>query len=101
MAKKEDDKILFAWIATFFTIIGFIIALLTKKDDEYVMFYAKQGLVIFLISIIASILSWIPIIGWVLWVFALILWAMSWINALSGELKNTWIIGDLAEKIKL
>jgi len=101
MAQEDDNRTLFAWLATFFTIIGFIIAMVTKKDDKYVMFYAKQGLVLFLVFVAASIISWIPVVGWVFWAFTIILWAMAWINALSGEEKNTWLIGDLAEKIKL
>ncbi|MEK6817360.1 MAG: hypothetical protein AABX80_01030, partial [Nanoarchaeota archaeon] len=98
----KDDKIIFAWLATFFTIIGFLIAILLKKDDKYVMFYAKQGLILFIGQIIIWLLS--GIFGWIkypLWIFLAILWAMAWINALSGEQKNTWLIGDLAEKIKL
>ena len=101
MTKKNNDKIIFERLAAFFTMIGFLIAILLKRDDKYVMFYAKQGLVLFLASIAASIISWIPVIGWLFGIFVFILWAMTWINALSGEQKNTWLIGDLAEKIKL
>ena len=100
--KKSDDKIIFAWIASFFTIIGFLIALLTKKDDNYVMFYAKQGLVLFIgqiiILICSGIFSWMTKILWIFWA---ILWIISWINALSGEKRNSFVVGDLAEKIKI
>ena len=101
MTKKESDSILFAWLATFFTIIGFLIGILSKKEDKYAMFYAKQGVVLFLFSIGAGILSWIPFIGWIFWALTIVIWALAWINALSGEKRNTWIIGDLANKIKL
>ena len=46
--KKINDKKLHAFLASFFTIIGFIIALILWKDDKYVMFYAKQGLILFI-----------------------------------------------------
>ena len=98
----KDDKIIFAWLATFFTIIGFLIAIILKRDDKYVMFYAKQGLILFIGEIIIWLLS--GIFGKLIilfWIFLAILWAMAWINSLSGEQKNTWLIGDLAEKIKL
>ena len=98
----KDDKIIFAWLATFFTIIGFLIAIILKRDDKYVMFYAKQGLILFIGQIIIWLLS--GIFGKLIilfWIFLAILWAMAWINSLSGEQKNTWLIGDLAEKIKL
>lgn len=103
--KKEDETRIFAFLATFLTIIGFIIALLSKRYDKYVMFYAKQGLVLFIIQIIASGARILPLIGKmtsvVIWVIFLICWILSWINALSGEMKNTFIVGNFAKKIRL
>ena len=105
-SRKQDDKKLFAFLAAFFTIVGFIIALVLKKEDKYVMFYAKQGLVIFIGWLIVWAVGIIPIIGKfvlgpILLILLLILWVITWINALSGEQKKTFIIGDLAEKIKV
>ena len=100
--KDKDEKILFAFLATFFTVIGFLIALVLKRNDKYVMFYAKQGLVLFIGQLLIAALS--PILflmSPILWVFWIILWVIAWINALSGEKKNTFLIGDLAEKIKI
>ena len=104
-SKKQDDQKLFAFLATFFTIIGFIIALALKKDDKYIMYYAKIGLVLFIGQIIIIILSAIPIIGTfvlgpILWIVWLIAWLISWIYALSGEQKSIPIISSIAEKIK-
>ena len=103
-SKKSGSKI-FAWLATFLTIIGFIIALLARRDDEYVMYYAKQGLVLFIGQVIIwFVSSWAlfgSIIGPVLWVFWFILWLIAWINALSGEKKETWLVQDIAKKIRL
>lgn len=103
---KQDEKKLFAFIASFFTILGFIIALILKKKDKYVMFYAKQGLILFIGQIFISILHSLPIIGWfilgpLLWILWVIVWVITWINSLSGQQKKTIIIGDLAQKIKL
>jgi uncharacterized membrane protein len=104
-ANKKDDSKVFAFIAAFFTIIGFLIAIILKKDDKYVMYYAKQGLVLFIAAVIICIVAWIPIMGgiiaWILWVCLAILWIVTWIYSLSGEMKKTWLISDLAEKIKM
>jgi uncharacterized membrane protein len=107
-SSKSDSKT-FAFLATFLSIVGFIIALLTKKEDKYVMFYAKQSLVLFIAiiigAIIRAILIWIPIIGpiinVVICVFLAILWIMSWIYALSGEEKEIPYIGKYARKLNL
>lgn len=104
--RKQDDSKLFAFLAVFFTIIGFIIAILVKRENKYVMFYAKQGLVLFIGQIAIGILSAIPILGWfilgpLLWIFWFIIWIIAWVNAISGQMKQTPIIHLIAEKIKL
>jgi len=103
--KKDSDTQLFAFLATFLSIVGFIIALVAKKDDRYVMFYAKQSLVIFIVSIFAGIIAVIPLFGWVaspvLSVIAFVFWVISWIYALSGEEKDVPIVGEYARKIKV
>jgi len=44
MAKKGDDSKLFAFLAVFLAVIGFIIALAVKKNDKYVMIMRSRGL---------------------------------------------------------
>ncbi len=106
---KDNDKTLFAFLATFLSIIGFIIALITKRDDKYVMYYAKQSLVIFVIGAIAGFLvlfiKWIPIMGtlinFALSILIFIIWLLSWLYALSGEEKYIPFVSDWAEKVNL
>lgn len=101
-SSKKEDKILFAFLGTFFTVIGFVIALILKKQDKYIMFYAKQGLVLFIGQVIIVVVS--PFLFFIVpfvWIFWIVLWIIAWVNSLSGEMKNTFLIGDLAEKIKI
>ena len=108
MVKRKDDKLIYAFLATFLGIIGFILVLILRKKDKYVMHYAKQSLVIFLIGVIAGVLqmffSWIPIIGWIiklaLNLLILGLWIISWVYALSGEMKDIPFVADYSEKLK-
>jgi len=108
-SEKNNDNKLFAFLATFLSIIGFIIALITKKDNKYVMYYAKQSLVIFIIAIIAAfasaIVGWIPFLGQiislVLNAMVVVAWVLSWIFALSGEQKRIPFVSDWAKKIDL
>lgn len=109
MASREvEEGKIFAFLATFLTIIGFIIVLLTKKDNKYAMYYAKQGLVLFIAAVGVWVAAWIlvfiPIIGWlamiVLDIILFVLWIISWIYALSGEMKPVPLIGKYAEKFK-
>lgn len=109
MAKKgseKGDRKLFAFLGVFLTVIGYIIALATKKDDDYVMFYAKQGLVLFIAWIIiwaVSFIFWfIPFIGWVvmalLYLAMVLLWVVGMIYSVSGEKKYIPVIGKFADK---
>lgn len=103
--KINDESKIFAFLATFFSIIGFIIVLIAKKEDKYVMYYAKQSLVIFIVFIIGSIISIIPLIGWIIGpiilLIEIILWIFSWIYSLSGETKETPLIGKYARNINI
>jgi uncharacterized membrane protein len=110
MAKKDDsDTKLFAFLGVFLTLIGFIIVLLTKKEDKYAMYYAKQGLILFIAWVIAwvvmMIFAFVPVLGWIidvlLWILLVVLWVIGIIYSLSGEQKPIPVIGALAEKIKL
>lgn len=98
---KKDNSKAFAWLAVFLGIIGFIIAILVKRDDNYVMYYAKQSLVLFIAAVILGLIFLIPILGWILgiigFILYLILWIIGWVYALSGEMKEIPLIGKFAE----
>jgi len=91
----EENKLLAAlsylWILS-------IIFLLVKKDSAFVQFHAKQGLVLFIVSIILWI---IPIIGWLLNLVVLVLIIVGFIQALSGKAYKIPGVSQLAEKINL
>ncbi|MBT4936200.1 hypothetical protein HOL21_00995 [Candidatus Woesearchaeota archaeon] len=101
----EEGKV-FAFLGIFLTIIGFFIVLLAKKDNKYAMFYAKQGLVLFIAYVIVAVLGMIPFIGWfIIWpvgyLLLLIFWIIGIVYSLSGEEKDIPIIGGFAKKINL
>ncbi len=106
MAVKSESKI-WAFIAYFLGIIGFIIILLIKKKDKFAMFHAKQSLVLCITWIIVYVAGIaIPFIGWfIIWPFGniamFILWIIGIINAITGKQKLIPIIGKFGEKIKI
>lgn len=107
MASKEvEDGKIFAFLGVFLTLIGFVIVLLAKKDNKYAMYYAKQGLILFIAYVIVAILGMIPIIGWFVilpigYLIMLILWIIGIVYAFSGEMKPIPLIGKFADKINL
>lgn len=69
-----------------------------KKEDKYIVFHAKQGMVIFALSLVA----FIPILNVFLFfvpLIALVLSIVGAVKAYKGEMYKFPFIGDLAEKI--
>lgn len=82
-----------------------IIPLLTNKNkEEFVRFHTRQGLVLLIIEIIASIGDWMPFFGWI---FGLICFAcfilsiIGIVNVLNGKTKQLPIVGKYADQINI
>ena len=103
--KKHEDAKLWAFLGVFLTVIGFILVLLTHKDDDYAMYYAKHGLVLFLAWVIVGIGALLPFVGVLVYIVGtialIIFWVMALIGSLSGEKKHVPLITEFAKKIDL
>ncbi len=85
--------------------ILFFIPLLTdSKDDPFVKFHVKQGLVLFIAYLVAAIVMRLPVIGWILMIplniFLFIVWLIGILNALGGKQKELPLIGKYASEFK-
>ncbi|MBW2972397.1 hypothetical protein KY359_05150 [Candidatus Woesearchaeota archaeon] len=104
-SKDVEEGKVFAFLGVFLTIIGFIIVLLAKKENKYAMYYAKQGLVLFVAYVILWIIGIIPVLGWIIAILGsillLILWIIGWVYALSGEMKPIPLVGQFADKFNI
>ncbi len=94
----------------FFAIISYIsllciVSLVLKKDNKFALYHAKQGLVLFVFEVAGFILSIIPILGWLIRIFGLVifilvsLWGI--LQALMGNYNRFPLISDIADKIIL
>ena len=79
-------------IVAHITLIGWIIALVINMNDkdEFASYYIRQNLGLNLLGII---LTFIPVIGWILSIAVFVFWIMSLIGAIQGEKKETPVIG--------
>jgi len=82
-----------------------LIPLFAVKDDEFVKYHAKQGLVLFIAEIATIFVSWIPILGWLIGFLAGIIWLvlaiMGILSVVKGEKKQLPLIGQFADKFKI
>lgn len=79
-----------------------IVFLIIEKENKFVRFHAVQSIVVFGgYTVIAIILSFIPIIGWIigllLGIAAFILWIMLMLKAYQGQTYKVPIAGKIAE----
>lgn len=80
-------------IVAHLTLIGWIIALVVNQNeqkDELASFYIRQMLGLMLASFI---LSFIPVIGWILWIVSFVFWIISLVGAVGGQPKELPLIG--------
>lgn len=86
--------------------ILFFVPLLTDaKNDPFVKFHVKQGLVLLLAEIIVSVVgSMIPFLGWFIVLplgslLIFILWIIGIMNAVSSKEKELPLIGSFAKHL--
>jgi len=72
-----------------------LIFFLIEKDSKFVKFHAMQSIITFGACFI---LAFIPIVNWIIWVVALVLWILLMVKAYQGQKFKLPVIGDLAEK---
>ncbi|MGM0439150.1 MAG: DUF4870 domain-containing protein [Patescibacteria group bacterium] len=75
--------------------IFLIIPFLVDKDNPFVNYHIKQGLVLLIFAILVG---WIPVIGWIA---SLILAILGIVNVLNGEKKELPLIGKYASKFDI
>jgi uncharacterized membrane protein len=85
--------------------ILFLIPILAKKDNEFAVFHGKQGLLLFILEIIAWVLGYIPFIGYIIsplgYIFCGIMAVIGMVQSLNGKYWKIPWIGEYAEKIKV
>lgn len=106
----ENGKAM-AGVAYLFEPIGFLIALLTSKENKYVMYHAQQAAIIMIFWVVGNIFwvaTVIPIIGWLIDILIiiadivlLVFWIMGIINGFTGKVQPVPLIGELAYKLNL
>lgn len=86
-------------IIAYITVIGLIIALVlnAEKKNSFAKFHIRQSLGIMLTGLVVSFISWVPILGWIVWALAavllLVLWISGFLAALSGKEKVVPVLG--------
>ena len=102
--EQNKSMVLLSAILQIFVGILFFLPLVCCKDSAYGKFYANNGLIILLVSIVSSVVCIIPILGWivggVLSIANLVFAIMNAVNASKGIKKAYPVIGEKLVLIK-
>ena len=94
----------------FFAAIGYInilclVPLLLKKDNKFAQFHGKQGLILFILEVAASILKAVPALGDLVFTIAFvvlgILSLVGIVKVLMGEYWEMPVIYEISHRISL
>ena len=77
--------------------ILFFVPLFLKRDSKFCQFHAKQGLILF----IAELFWWIPLLGWLVGLLALVLSIAGLYQVYNGKYWEMPIVSDLAKKLNI
>lgn len=101
------DENLEGALAYFFGLLTGILFLILEKDNKFIKFHAVQSIVVsvaamVILTVVGTILIFIPIIGWILdillYLGTLILWLLLMFKAYQKEIFKLPIAGDIAAK---
>lgn len=81
-----------------------IIFLIIEKDNHFVKYNAMQSTVLFIgLSIIGSVIGWIPFIGWlvvgVLSIIGVVLWIVLMVKAYANETMKIPVVGEISDSL--
>jgi uncharacterized membrane protein len=102
----SDDKT--TAIVSYLTLIGFIVAVVIHGNKKTALgaYHLRQSLGLMLAAIVvalgASIVAFIPILGWLVavaaWLGLFVLWIMGLLAAINGEQKPVPVLGEHFQK---
>ena len=90
-AKDISDNKVMAVLAYLSILV--LIPLFAAKDSKFARYHTNQGLILFIVDIIVSALTFIPVIGWLLSLATLVLTIIGIVNAAQGKAKELPLIG--------
>lgn len=95
-----DEKKLLAALSYVGVLV--LVPLLVKKEDPFVRWHAKQGLVI-LAGLVVALLAngWMPAVGNTLFLILIILDIIALVQAMLGRKWKIPVVGDIAKKFKV
>ncbi len=78
-----------------------VIPLFLARKSAFAQEHAKQGLILFIVWIVGSLIFWIPLLGWLLALVIAIGAIVAFVKCLMGEFWEIPVLGAWRKKIHL
>jgi uncharacterized membrane protein len=91
-------------ILSYLTIIGFIVAIFMYQNQKTRLgaFHLRQVLGIVVTGIAGGVCAVVPILGWLVWFFVVIvlfvLWIMGLLSAVRGDMRPVPVLGEYYQR---
>jgi len=96
-AATEDKTVA---VLSYLTIIGFIVAIFMHQNQktELGAFHLRQVLGMVVTGIAGSVCGMVPILGWIVWFFVVLVlfvfWILGLLSAIKGEMRPVPLLGE-------
>lgn len=101
--KEVKEGRIFAILA-YFSILC-LVPLILKRDNKFAIHHGKQGLVLFIWLVAASLLFWIPVLGQLIFIISFIcivcISIIGIVQVLMGKYWKMPVISDIASKMTI
>lgn len=81
---------------SYFGLLGFLIAMVTSRENRFVMFHAQQSLLLSIVFFIRYIPFTPFILDSILGLFALVLFVIGIVNGFGGKVQPLPLVGEIA-----
>ncbi len=76
-----------------------LVTIFCAKDDAYARFHANQGLILWIVGLVNSVIAVIPVVGWIIsgvvGVACFVFMILGIINAVGGKMQPLPLIGGI------
>lgn len=79
----------------------FLVPMLARNRSEYAIFHCRQGIMVFAIQAVLSFVTWIPVVGPILYLLVLAISIIGFVQAWRGEWWEIPLLGKYAKMLKV
>jgi uncharacterized membrane protein len=102
MAKRSSGSQNKLWAVLSYIFVLWIVPLWIIERNDYAVYHARQAFGLFIAGLVASVLQWVPAVGWALYYISsiglFILWIVGIVYAATGRKDPVPLLGEMFQE---